>query len=126
MYPNSLAINKFVLDFFRLKTELESLKGSRDALLINNEIKDLEPQMSWPPKEDDLKPSRANDYVPYLLDVFLTVLQFLGNRSTVIAVRQKNNKAERIFWTGYCFFCYEWGCENSKKRVFSFCCKGPL
>ena len=83
MYPNSLAINKVVLDFFELKTELESLKGSRDdneknvvktALLINNEIKDLEPQMSWPPKEDDLKPSRANHYIPYLLDVFLTVL----------------------------------------------------
>ena len=83
MYPNSLAINKVVLDFFRLKTELESLKSSRDdneknvikiALLINNEIKDLEPQVSWPPKEGDLKPSRANDYLPYLLDVFLTVL----------------------------------------------------
>ena len=22
--------------------------------------------MSWPPKEDDLKPSRDNDYIPYL------------------------------------------------------------
>ena len=83
MYPNSLAINKVVLDFFWLKTELESLKGSRDdneknviktTLLINNEIKDLEPQMSWPPEEDNLKPSRANYYIPYLLDVFLTVL----------------------------------------------------
>jgi len=47
MYPNSLAINKVVLDFFELKTELESIKGSRDdneksviktARLINNEI----------------------------------------------------------------------------------------
>ena len=42
--------------------------------LLNNEIKDLNPQMSWPPKEDDLKPSRTNDYIPHLLDVFLTVL----------------------------------------------------
>ena len=48
MYPNSLATNKVVLDFFRLKTEQESLKGSMDdneknaiktELLIKNEIK---------------------------------------------------------------------------------------
>ena len=73
-----------VLDFFLdLKTELESLKGSRDdkennviktALLIKNEIKDLELQMSWPPREHDFKPSGTNDYIPYLFDVFLTVL----------------------------------------------------
>ena len=84
MYPNSIAINKAVLDFFELKTELESLKSSRDdseknaiktALLINNEIKDLEPQMSRPPKEDVFKPRTAN-----ILDVFMTVL-ILGNRS---------------------------------------------
>ena len=127
MYPNSLAINKVILDFFRLKTELESLKGSRNdneknvikiASLINNEIKDLEPQISWPPKEDDLKPSRANDYIPYLLDVFLAVLisgKLLDSNSSRT---EKNNKAERIFRTGYCFFCYEWGCENSKSVLF--------
>ena len=55
MYLNSLAINKVVLNFFELKTKLESLYGSRDdneknviktALLINSDIKDLEPQMS--------------------------------------------------------------------------------
>ena len=44
------------------------------ARLINDEIKDLNPKMSWPPKEDDLKPSRITDYIPRLLDVFLTVL----------------------------------------------------
>lgn len=83
MYPNTLAIDKAVLDIFELKTELESLKGTRTddeknvikiALLINNEIKDLNPQMSWLPKEHDLKPSRINDYIPHLPDVFLTVL----------------------------------------------------
>ena len=55
MYPNTLAIDKTVLDFFELKTELELLKGPRSddaknviqiARLINNEIKDLNPQMS--------------------------------------------------------------------------------
>ena len=93
----------------------------KTALLINNEIVDLEPQMSWPPKEDYLNPSRANEYIPYLLDVFF----FLENRLTVRAVRREK-KAERIFRTRYCFFCYEWGCENSKKYVVSFCCKDPV
>ena len=59
MYPNTLPKDKAVLDFFELKTELESLKGPRSddekdviktARLINNEIKDLNPQMSWPQK----------------------------------------------------------------------------
>ena len=83
MYANTLAIDKTVLDFFEQKTELESLKGPRNddeknviqiARLINDEIKDLNPQMFWPPKVDDLKPSRTTDYIPHLLDVFLTVL----------------------------------------------------
>ena len=55
MYPNTLAIDKTVPDIFELKTELELLKGPRSddaknviqiARLINNEIKDLNPQMS--------------------------------------------------------------------------------
>lgn len=63
MYPNTLAIGETVLDFLELKTKLESLKGPRSddkknviqiARLINDEIKDLNPQMFWPPKEDDL------------------------------------------------------------------------
>ena len=82
MYPNTLAIGKTVLDFLELNTKLESLKGPTNddeknviqiARLIN-EIKDLNPQMFWPPKEDDLKPSRTTDYIPHLLDVFLTGL----------------------------------------------------
>ena len=83
MYPNTLAIGNTVLDFLELKTKLDSLKGPRSddeknviqiARLINDEIKDLNPQMSWSPKEDDLKPSRTTDYIPHLLDVFLTGL----------------------------------------------------
>jgi len=106
MYPNSLAINKVVLNFFELKTELESLKGSRDdneknviktARLINNKIKDLEPQMSWPPKEDDVKPSRANDYIPYLLDVFSTVL--ISGKS----LDSESSKTEKTIRLKECF-----------------------
>ena len=84
LYPNTLAIDKTLLDFFELKSlELESLKGPRSddaknviqiAQVINNEIRDLNPQMSLPPREDDLKPSRITDYIPHPLDVFLTVL----------------------------------------------------
>ena len=33
--------------------------------IIKEKERDLEPQMSWPPEEDD--------YITYLLDVFLTV-----------------------------------------------------
>ena len=36
----------------------------------------------------------------------------------IVVGQKKNNKAERIFRTGYCFFCYEWGCENSKSVLF--------
>jgi len=48
MYPNSLAINKVILDFFaiELKTAPESLKVIEIARLINNEILDLKSQMS--------------------------------------------------------------------------------
>ena len=83
MYPNTLAIDKAVLHFFELKTELEALQGPKRndeenvikaARLLNNEIKNLNPQMSWPPKEDDLIPSRINAYIPHLVDLFLTVL----------------------------------------------------
>ena len=68
----------------------------KTALLINKEIKDLEPQMSRPPKEDDLKPSTAN-----ILDVFMTVLIFgksLDNESS------RSEKIIRLkFRTRYCF-----------------------
>lgn len=83
VYPSTLAIDKVVLDITELKSELELLKGPRSeneenvikvARIINDEIKDLNPQMSWPPKEEDLKPKKISDYIPHVLDVFLTVL----------------------------------------------------
>ena len=101
------------MDFFELKTELEALKGPKrndeenvikTARLLNNEIKDLNPQMSWPPKEDDLKPSRTNDYIPHLLDLFLTVL-ISGkpldseNCSTERTIRLKESFAQDIVFS---------------------------
>ena len=74
------------------------------AQLINNEIRDLNPQMSLPPKEDDLKPSRTSDYIPHLLDVFLAVLitgKSLNseNSSTERTVRLKESFAQDIVFS---------------------------
>ena len=113
MYPNTLTIDKAVLDFFEFKTELESLKGTesddeknviKTARLLNKEIKDLDPQMSWPPKDDDLKPDRTDDYIPHLLNVFLTVLisgKSLENDSshTERTVRLKESFAQDIVYS---------------------------
>lgn len=134
MYPNTLAIGKTVLDFLELKTKLESLKGPRNddeknviqiARLINDEIKDLNRQMSWPPKEDDLKPSRTTDYIPHLLDVFLTVLitgKSLDSKSssTERTIRLKESFAQDIV------FSVTNGVVKTPKSVISFCCKGSL
>ena len=98
----------------------------KTALLINNEIKDLEPQMSWPPKEDDLKPSEAKDYIPYLLDVFFTVLISGKSLDSESSRTEKTMRLKESFGQDIVFYCYEWGCANSKKRVVSFCCKGPV
>lgn len=81
VYPNTLEIENVVLDIFELRKELEVIKGSlseneenvvRTARVLNSEIKGL--QMSWQPKEENLKSDKVGDYIPHLLDVFLTVL----------------------------------------------------
>ena len=73
-------------------------------MTINDEIKDLNPQMSWPPKEDDLKPSRTTDYLPHLLDVFLTALitgKSLNSESssTERTIRLKESFAQDIVFS---------------------------
>lgn len=79
MYPNTLTMDKAVLDLFELRAELKSLKSTMSeknvinlARVINNETEELNPQMSWPPKEDDF--DRTRDYISHLLRVFLTIL----------------------------------------------------
>ena len=119
MYPNTLAIDKAVLDFFELKTELEALKGPKrkdeenvikTARLLNNEIKYLNPQMSWPPKEADLKPSRNNDYIPHLLDLFLTVLISGKPLDSENCRTERTIRLKESFTQDIVFFCHEWGC----------------
>lgn len=60
--------------------------------------------MSWPPKDDDLKPSRTNDYIPHLLDVFLTVLisgKSLDSESSITerTIRLKESFAQDIVFS---------------------------
>ena len=50
--------------------------------------------MSWPPKEDDLKPNRANDYITYLLHVFLTVRISGKSLDSESSSTEKIDKAE--------------------------------
>ncbi|CAB4043920.1 Hypothetical predicted protein, partial [Paramuricea clavata] len=56
-------------------------------------LKAMQPQMSWPPKEDDLKPNIVLKYIPHLLDMFCTVL-FSG--SSMESERKKNEKVVRL------------------------------
>ena len=84
--------------------------------------RDLNPQMSWPPKEDDLKSIRTIDYIPHLL-VFSGKSLERESCFTERTISEKESFAQDIAF----FFCYERGRrENSKKRVISFCCKGAV
>ena len=97
MHPNTL------VDLFELKAKLHSLKSTMSddeknvinvVPVINDEIKDLN-RRSWPPKEDDLKPDRTRDYIP-----------FVANHMTAGAVKGEN-KAERFICIRYCLCCYK-------------------
>lgn len=125
MYPNTLAIGKTVLDFLELKTKLELLKGPRSddeknviqiARLINDEIKDLNPQMSWPSKEDDLKPSRTTDYIPHLLDVFLTWLITGKSLDSESSSAERTRRLKESFAQDIAFSVTN-GVEKTPKRV---------
>ena len=56
--------------------------------------------MSWPPKEDDLKPNRANDYITYLLHVFLTVRISGKSLDSESSSTEKIDKAEYEYSSG--------------------------
>ena len=82
VYPDSLAMDEVVLNNFMLNSELEAFKVEdksennviRVARLLNSEVRNLQPQMSWPPNEEELTPDKIPSYIPHLLDVFLSVL----------------------------------------------------
>jgi len=58
--------------------------------------------MSWPSREDDLKPNRANDYITYLLDVFLTVRISGESLDSDSSSTEKIDKAEYEYSSGQC------------------------
>lgn len=93
VYPHSLTINELVRENYKCKAELESLKALNDkqfkdiikvARKLNSDITSLQPQMSWPPKVQDLRPCNVSNYIPQSLKLFCTVLlcgeTFQGNR----------------------------------------------
>jgi hypothetical protein len=101
VYPSTLSMDDVICNNYQLKCEIDSCqnldKESKDiikvAKILNNEIKAMQPQMSWPPKEDDLKPIMVPKYIPHLLDLFCTVL-FSG--ASMESERKKNGKVVRL------------------------------
>ena len=71
-----------IIENFELNSELKLATSKSDnednviqvAKLLNGAIKNQQPQMSWPPTEEDLKADKISSYIPHLLDIFLTVL----------------------------------------------------
>ena len=71
-----------IIENFELNSELKLTSSKSDnednviqvAKLLNGAIKNQQPQMSWPPTEEDLKADKIGSYIPHLLDILLTVL----------------------------------------------------
>ena len=81
VYPCTLTIEDLVIDDYKLKSEQESMKEFVDdeekvtikvAKTLNKLVNDHPPLMSWPPKESDILPNKVSQYIPKLLDVFVT------------------------------------------------------
>lgn len=60
------------------------------AQLLHREIKSLPQQMTWPPQEKELETDKIESYIPYLLNVFYTVL--ISGKST----EHSNSKVDRV------------------------------
>ena len=97
-----------IIDNFELNSELKSTSSKSDseesviqvAKLLNAQIKNHQTQMSWLPKEEDLKADKITLYIPDLLNKFLTVLisgQSLENE------KQKKHRGSRIHLLGILF-----------------------
>ena len=74
--------------------------------------------MSWPPKEDDVKPSRANDYIPYLLDVFLTVLISGKSLDSESSKTEKTIRLKEYFGQDIVFRVTNGAVETPKSVLF--------
>ena len=84
IFPTTLQVEDLVVSNCEMHQELTSLKSLsaneietdviKAARLLNKEIKNCPSQMSWPPKPEELHPSKTQLYIPPLLDTFCTVL----------------------------------------------------
>lgn len=73
------------------------------AKVLHQKVTKLSPQMSWPPKSDDLLPNKISRYIPRLLDVFYQVLlsgeNVDGDRSgSQRVLRLKNSLCQDIVY----------------------------
>ena len=67
-----------IIDNFELNSELKTTSSKSDseerviqgAKLLNAQIKNHQTQMSWPPKEEDLKADKISLYIPDMLQIF--------------------------------------------------------
>ena len=82
VYSITLEMQNVIIENFELNSELKLTSSKSDnkdnvlqvAKLLNCAIKNQQPQMSWPPTEEDRKAEKISSYIPHLLDIFLTVL----------------------------------------------------
>ena len=99
VYPGSLKVEDLVIQNYELNRELLSVQSTENepensvchvAQLLHREIKSLPQQMTWPPQEKELETDKIESYIPYLLNVFYTVL--ISGKST----EHSNSKVDRV------------------------------
>ena len=66
------------------------------AKLLNAQIKNHQTQMSWPPKEEDLKAFKISLYIPDLLNKVLTVLVSGQSLENEKSKEEKKHRGSRI------------------------------
>ena len=78
VYPCTLEMRNVIIDNFELKSTSSKSDSEESVIqaakLLNAQIKNHQTQMSWPPKEEDLKADKISLYIPDLLNNFFTVL----------------------------------------------------
>ena len=82
VYPISLEMQNVIIENFELNSVLKLTSSKSDnednviqvAKLLKGAINNQQPQISWPPTEEDLKADEISSYIPHLKDIFFTLL----------------------------------------------------
>ena len=113
MDPASLKTEDMVIQNYKINCELQLMQCSASenesnvimvAKLLHGEIKNQTPQMSWPPQESELNPTKTKSYIPHMLNVFFTVLilgQHINSNSsrTERTLGLRNSFAQDLVYT---------------------------